>query len=65
MAHTDSKYLYLWRRLERVVNALSESGRKDEADYYIADFFLTFEEIDELERHVEIAERGAKEEGLI
>ena len=48
-----------------MVNALSEAGRKDDADCYIANFFMTFEEIDELEGHVEIAERGAKEEGLI
>jgi hypothetical protein len=62
---SDGRYLALWKRMNRIVEAYSKAGRDDEADYHIADFFGCFEDPDELERHVAIAEATAKEEGVI
>jgi hypothetical protein len=64
MRAQDVRYLALWKRANRVVEAYGAAGRKAEADYVIADFFLSFEDPNELEAHVEIAEEAAEEQGV-
>ena len=59
-ADLDSRYLELWKRMDRVARNTKDPR---EVDYLMADFFLNFEDIAELERHVEIAEHVAHEEG--
>lgn len=62
---TDSRYLELWTRMNSVVQAYVRAGRTEEADYHIADFFGVFDRIDELERHINIAEETAEEQGVL
>lgn len=57
----DSRYLALYRRMKRVVDAYTSRGRSQEADFCMADFFLCFDDVDELERHVRFAEEAAAE----
>ncbi len=65
MSASDARYLALWKRMNRIVEAYSKAGRDEEADYLVADFFGCFEDADELEKHVAIAETTAKDEGVI
>ncbi len=51
--------------MNRVVEAYTRRGRTEEADYCMADFFMSFENIDELERHVQAAEEAAREQGVL
>lgn len=43
MSPAESKYLALWQRMDVVVQAFSDAGRTEEADYFMSDFFLCFE----------------------
>jgi len=47
--------------MKRVVDAYTSRGRSQEADFCMADFFLCFDDVDELERHVRFAEEAAAE----
>lgn len=58
---TDSRYLALWRRLDRVVTAHTDAGEPTVADFLMADFFMTFDNPNELERHIEAAEESLRE----
>ena len=60
---SDSKYLELWRRMDRVVVRWTKAGHLEDADYCMMEFFLYFHDMEELEGHVRIAE-AAIVEGL-
>lgn len=57
----DQRYLALWQRMSLVVQAHSEEGRTQDADYCISNFFLCFDDINELERHIAIAEEALRQ----
>lgn len=51
--------------MDRVVEAYTRHGRQQEADYCMVSFFMNFENIKELTRHIEIAEQSAQEAGVL
>ena len=61
----DARYLALWRRMNRLVERYTAAQRLAEADALMAEFFMCFDDPDELESHVEIAERAALEPALL
>lgn len=49
--------------MKRVVDSYTKKKRLEEADYCMIDFFMSFDDVQELERHVEIAEAAAPKTG--
>jgi hypothetical protein len=49
-------YMDIWRRLDNVVKNLTESGKIEEADFLMVQFFVFFDGFDTLREHVVNAE---------
>ena len=53
----EDVYIDLYDRWKRVVNALSEKGKTEEAEYLMIQFFVFYTDVEELKKKIIVAEK--------